>query len=217
MGEQVAGGLDLYLKIGLAVSVQGKSEEEVAATVVSISPGRLELELFTPPSEPRFQEGEKVGIKYWDTQAVIYYWDAEVVQSSGSDNRQVSISISGDVVVQRRKSHRVQSAVPFSFTVIEAAQPQLTDQKVRDSTTHDISVGGLAFATPLPLQVEDKLEIHLHLSSSQRVNVVGWVVRSEPAQGEGKDLRSVALMFLQLRAEEQSQLLKFLADADTGE
>jgi c-di-GMP-binding flagellar brake protein YcgR len=124
--------------------------------------------------------------------------------------------MSGDVVVQRRKSHRVHSAVPFSFTVIEAAETQLIDHRVRDSTTQDISVGGLAFRTPLSLQVEDKLEIHLHLSSSQSVNVVGWVVRSEPVQGEGKDLRSVALMFLQLRAEEQSQLLQFLADSDRG-
>jgi c-di-GMP-binding flagellar brake protein YcgR len=217
MSEQVAGSLDLYLKIGLAVSVQGKSEEEAAATVVSISPGELELELSTPPSQLTFQKGEKVGIKYWDTRAVLYYWDAEVVQISRSDHRNLTISISGDVVVQRRKSHRVQSAVPFSFTVIEAAEPQLIDQKVRDSTTHDISVGGLAFETPLPLQVEDRLEIHLHLSSSQRVNVVGWVVRSEPIQGEGKDLRSVALMFLQLRAQGQSQVLQFLADSVTGD
>ncbi len=217
MSEQVAGSLDLYLKIGLAVSVQGKCEEEVAATVVSISPGKLELELFTLPSQLPFQEGEKVGIKYWDTQAVLYYWGAKVVQISRTDNPHVTISISGDVVVQRRRSYRAQLAVPFSFTVIEAAETQLIDQGVHNYTTHNISVGGLASETLLPLQVEDKLEIHLHLSSSQRVNVVGWVVRSEPVQGEGKDLRSVALMFLQLSAEDQSQLLKFLADSDTGE
>ncbi len=141
MSEQVAGSLDLYLKIGLAVSVQGKSEEEVAATVVSISLGELELELSTPPSQVPFQEGEKVGIKYWDTRAVLYYWDAKVVQISRPDNRHVTISISGDVVVQRRKSYRAQSAVPFSFTVIEAAERQLVDQGVRNSTTHNISVG----------------------------------------------------------------------------
>ncbi len=129
----------------------------------------------------------------------------------------MTISISGDVVVQRRKSYRAQSAVPFSFTVIDAAERHLVDQGVRNSTTHNISVGGFAFETPFPLQVEDKLEIHLHLSSSQRVNVVGWVVRSDPVQGEGQDLRSVALMFLQLRTEEQSQLLQFLADSDTGD
>ncbi len=217
MSEQVAGGLDLYLKIGLAVSIQGRSEEEKAATVISILPGELELELSTPPSQVPFQEGEKVGIKYWDARAVLYYWEAKVVHISRPDSRHVTISISGDVVVQRRKSYRIHSAVPFSFTVIEAVDTQLIDQGVGNSTTHNISVEGLAFETPLPLQVEDKLEIHLHLSSSQTVNVVGWVVRSEPVQGEGKDLRSVALRFLQLRAEEQSQLLQFLADSDTGE
>jgi hypothetical protein len=137
MSEQVAGGLDLYLKIGLAVSVQGRSEEEKAATVVSISPGKLELELSTPPSQVPFQEGEKVGIKYWNARAVLYYWDAKVVQISRPDNRHVTISMSGDVVVQRRKSHRVHSAVPCSFTVIEAAETQLIDHRVRDSTTHN--------------------------------------------------------------------------------
>jgi len=174
------------------------------------------LELSTPPSQVPFQEGEKVGIKCWNARAVLYYWDAKVVQISRPDHRHVTISMSGDVVVQRRKSHRIHSAVPFSFTVIEAAEAQLIDHRVRDSTTHDISVGGLAFETTLSWQVEDKLELHLHLSTSQRVNVVGWVVRSEPVQGEGQDLRSVALMFLQLRAEEPSQLLQFLADSDRG-
>jgi len=91
MSEQVAGGLDLYLKIGLAVSVQGRSEGEKAATVVSISPGKLELELSTPPSQVPFQEGEKVGIKYWNARAVLYYWDAKVVQISRPDNRHVTI------------------------------------------------------------------------------------------------------------------------------
>ncbi len=59
MSEQVAGSLDPYLKIGLAVSVQGKSEEEVAATVVSISPGELELELSTPPHKSLFRKGRR--------------------------------------------------------------------------------------------------------------------------------------------------------------
>ena len=56
MSEQVAGSLDLYLKIGLAVSVQWKSEEEVAAIVVSISPGELGLKLSNPPSQLHCQE-----------------------------------------------------------------------------------------------------------------------------------------------------------------
>ena len=215
--EEVAEGLDLYLKIGLAVSVQGKSGQELAATVIAISPGELRLELSRPSSQPPLQEGESVGIKYWDTKAVVYHWDAEVIQISGSENQQVTIGVSGGVVLQRRKSYRARLPIPFSFTVIDAVETQLIDEKVRNSTTQNISVGGLAFETPLPLKLEDKLEIHLRLSSSQTVNVVGWVVRSEPVEGNGKDLHFVALMFLQLEAEEQSQLLKFLAQADTSE
>jgi len=74
----------------------------------------------------------------------------------------------------------------------------------------------------LSLQVEDKLEIHLHLPSSQSVNVVGWVVgwvvRSEPTKRKEyqhgtimtKVINFVAVNFLQLEAEEQNHLLRFL-------
>ncbi len=58
--------------------------------------------------------------------------------------------------------------------------------------------------------------MHLSLSSSQKVDVVGWVVRSEAVKGNGEDLHSVALMFLQLAGEEQSQLLKFLSEAEAN-
>ena len=216
MSKEVAESLDLYLKIGMAVSVQGKSQQELAATVVAISPGELRLEVSRPSSQTPLQAGEKVGIKYWDIKAVLYYWDAEVRKISGPESQHVTIAVGGAAVLQRRKSYRVRLPIPFSFTVIDAAETHLIDQKVRNSTTQNISLGGLAFETPLPLQMEDKLEVHLSLSSSQKVNVVGWVVRSKPVKGNGSDLHSVALMFLQLAAEEQSQLLKFLAQAEAS-
>ncbi len=214
MSKEVVEGLDLYLKIGMAVSVQGKSQQEMAATVVAISPGLLRLKLSRPSSHTPFQAGEKVGIKYWDTKAVLYYWDSEVMKISGPETQHVTIAVGGSAVLQRRKSYRVRLPVPFSFTVIDAAETQLIDEKVRDSTIQNLSVGGLAFETPLPLKREDKLEMHLSLSSSQKVNVLGWVVRSRPVQGYEDNLLSVAVMFLQLAAEEQSQLLKFLSEAE---
>jgi len=217
MSKEVAESLDLYLKIGMAVSVQGKSQQELAATVVAISPGLLRLELSRPSSQTPFQAGEKVGIKYWDTKAVLYYWDSKVMKISGPESQHVTIAVGRSAVLQRRKSYRVRLPIPFSFTVIYAAESQLIDEKVRDSTTQNISVGGLAFETSLPLQREDKLEMHLSLSSSQKVNVLGWVVRSEPVKRNGENLHSLALMFLQLEAEEQSQLLSFLAQAEARE
>ncbi|MDA2930696.1 PilZ domain-containing protein [Acidobacteria bacterium AH-259-O06] len=82
--------------------------------------------------------------------------------------------------MQRRKSYRVRVPVPFSFTVIDAGETELIGKQVPDSKTRNLSVGGLAFETTLPLKVGDKLEMNLQLSLSQRVNAVGWVVRSEP-------------------------------------
>ena len=214
MSKEDAEGLDLYLKIGMAVSVQGESKQELAATVVAISPGLLRLEVSRPSSETSLQEGEKVEIKYWDTKAVLYYWDSEVMKVAGPESRHVTIGVGRSATLQRRKSYRVRLPIPFSFTVIDAAETQLIDEKVRNSTIQNISVGGLAFETPLPLQREDKSEMHLSLTSSQEVTVVGWVVRSEPVKDKGEDLHLVALMFLQLSAGEQSQLLKFLAEVE---
>ena len=216
MSQEGAEGLDLYLKIGMAVSVQGESEQELAATVVAISPGLLRLKVSRPSSQTSFQEGEKVGIKYWDTKAVLYYWDSKVMKASGPEGQHVTIAVGRSATLQRRKSYRVRLPIPFSFTVIYAAETQLIDEKVRNSTIQNISVGGLAFETTLPLQREDKLEMHLSLSSSQKVDVVGWVVRSEPVKGNGEDLHSVALMFLQLAGEDLSQLLKFLSEAEAN-
>ncbi|MCK5352446.1 hypothetical protein KAJ77_07695, partial [bacterium] len=56
----------------------------------------------------------------------------------------------------------------------------------------------------------DRLEIDLHLTPSQFVNAVGWVVRSEAVERDRKSLHSVAMEFLQLEGEEQNQLLLFL-------
>jgi len=45
-----------------------------------------------------------VVIRYWDRGAIVYSWDAEVVDTSGLRNQRVEVSIDRRVVVQRRKS-----------------------------------------------------------------------------------------------------------------
>jgi len=205
------GNSDLYLKIGLALAVQGEAEGELGATLKSISPGRLGLELSRPTLRLPFQAGEKVGIRYWDKGAVVYSWDAEVVDTSVLRKQRVEVSIDRGVVVQRRKSCRVCLPIPFSFTVIGAAEAQLISKKVLKGTTQNISAGGLAFETSLPLKVGDQLALNLHLPSSSNFDTQGWVVRSQPVENRGDDLRSIALMFQQLEPKERDRLSKFLA------
>ena len=52
--------------------------------------------------------------------------------------------------------------IPFWFTVIDAADLQLIGERVVNSETENISVGGLLFETSLQLKAGDKLEINLY-------------------------------------------------------
>ena len=211
MSKNGNGNSDLYLKIGLALTIQGQAEGELEATLKTISPGQLGLELSRPTLRLPFQKGEKVGIRYWDREAIVYSWDAEVVGTSGLRKQRVEVSIDRGVVVQRRKSCRVYLPIPFSFTVIGAAESQLISKKVFKGTTQNISAGGLVFETSLALKVGDQLALNLHLPSSSNFDTRGWVVRSRPAENRGDDLQSIALMFQQREAKEQERLVKFLA------
>ncbi len=211
MKAQINGNPDLYLKIGWTLALQGKSEEELGATVAKISPGQLGLELSGPTLEFPFQAGEQVEIRYWDKGVVVYSWNAEVVEMSGLEKLRIDVSIGRKVVVQRRTSCRVCLPIPFSFTVVGASESQLIVEKIFKGTTQNICAGGLAFETSLPLKVGDQLETHLHLSPSLHIDTGGWVVRSQSIQGRGRDGRLIALMFHQMEEEEQGRLSKFLA------
>ncbi len=211
MIQQNTADLGRYPQEGSAISIQGESKQALAATVVTSSPAEIWLELARPTSQKLFQEGEGVRIKYWDEEAVVYYWDAKVINITPSGKRHVAISIHDKgVTVQRRKSPRVSVHIPFWFTVIDAADSKLIGKRVVDSQTENISVSGLLFKTCLLLQAGDKLEMHLHFPPSHPLNAVGWVVRSNPFELDGTPLNLVALEFLQMEEEEQCHLLEFL-------
>ncbi len=218
MIDKGVAGLGQYPTAGLAISIQGDSKETLAATIVESSPAEIWLELARPTSQDLFQEGEKVRLKYWDEEAVVYYWEGEVVNIASSGKRHLAISVHDKgITVQRRKSPRLNMRIPFWFTVIDAADPQLNGERVVSSETENISVGGLLFETSLLLKAGDKLEINLYFADSHPLNAVGWVVRSHPIQRDGKPLNEVALEFLQMEEGEQIQLLEFLVQYQSSE
>ncbi len=214
MSNQSADGLDQGLKIGLAVSIQGSSQEEFAASVATSCSDEIWLELSRPCLELPFQRGERVRIKYWNERAIVYCWDADIIQIAGNGHQHVAIAMRGKgITIQRRRYQRVEYAIPFSFSVIDAAEAGLIGEKFAKAKTQNISVAGLRFETSLGLKAGDKLEMNLRLSTSQSVKAVGWVVRTEAVPKKDKVLSAVALQFLQLHEEDQIQLLEFLAQA----
>jgi c-di-GMP-binding flagellar brake protein YcgR len=120
------------------------------------------------------------------------------------------------MTIQRRWAYRVDLSIPFSFSVIDAAEAELVGEE-RLSKTQNISVAGLRFETSLRLEEGDKLEIELPLPASQSVNPVGLVVRSEPVEQPGNNLNSVAVRFLQLEEQDQIRLVDFLAQRKKNE
>ena len=225
MSEEGTGSVGHYLKPGLAVSIQEESGEALAATVETLSTRSISLKLSRPTPEPSFQSGDRVWMKYWDEGATVYRWEARVTEIQGPENQKVVLSISGkEVLVQRRKSYRARLQIPFSLTVIDAVDTALIGAKAVECTTQDVSVAGLAFDTELPLKVGDKLALSLALDPSLQVNAVGWVVRCEPIQRKEynhgtiitKLSNLIAANFLQLKAEDQNHLLRFLRSKMSG-
>ena len=219
MSEEGIGSIGHYVKPGLAVSLQEESGEALAATIEALSPRSISLNLARPTPEPSFKTGERVWMKYWDEGATVYRWETRVAEIQGPENQKVVLSIGNkEVLVQRRKSYRIRLQTPFSLTVVDAVDTELIGAKGLECTTIDVSVAGLAFDTDLSLKVGDKLALCLNLDPSLQVNAVGWVVRSEPTKRKEyqhgtimtKVINFVAVNFLQLEAEEQNHLLRFL-------
>ena len=71
-----------YPRTGSAISIYVKSKGEIPATVTQSSPDKVCLELARPTSQDLFQEGEGIRIKYWDEEAIAYFWEAEVLKAS---------------------------------------------------------------------------------------------------------------------------------------
>lgn len=219
MSEEGIGSIGHYVKPGLAVSLQEESGEALAATIEALSPRSISLKLSRPTPEPSFKTGDRVWMKYWDEGATVYRWETRVAEIQGPENQKVVLSIGNkEVLVQRRKSYRIRLQTPFSLTVVDAVDTELIGAKALECTTIDVSVAGLAFDTDLSLKVGDKLALCLNLDPSLQVNAVGWVVRSEPTKRKEyqhgtimtKVINFVAVNFLQLEAEEQNHLLRFL-------
>ena len=208
--EEPAGGPGNYPKIGSVISIHVKSKGEVAATVTGSSLDEISIELARASSVP-FRKGDRVRLKYWAEGAMAYYWDAKVLRKA---KKQMKLLLGSEgVTVQRRTAYRVRARVPLTFTVIDSADSYLIGETAK-CKTQNISVGGLAFETSLPMKVGDKLAVKLHFSSSRHVDAVGWILRSDQVEREGVQVHSVALAFLQCEAEDQNQLLQFLVFAD---
>jgi len=207
MGKSDTGDTWSGLDVGRRVMVSSlvKSASEVPSKITKVSSPEFQLQPTQSTTGFPFQDGEEIRVTYTEND-VLYCWDGMVDRIFGQGNRTATLSLSAiGAAVHRRKSPRVEVSIPFSFMIFDAAETEIVCGQLVESTTRDMGVSGLSFKSDLPLKVGDQLQLTIQIPS-QPVNAMGWVVRCDPSEA------FVAVEFLQLREEEQSQLMKFLAD-----
>jgi hypothetical protein len=106
-------------------------------------------------------------------------------------------------------------SLPFSFTVVDAAEAGLNGQEFHDAKTKNISAGGLLFETGLPLKVGDRLDLAL-LAPELSEGIPGLVVRAESLETSESQAKLIAVQFSQLEGETGTLILGFL-DSKTEE
>ena len=212
-GEPSSNSPGAYPQTGLAVSIHVKSKGEIPASVTQSSPDEICLKFARPVWPLPFRKGSRVRIKYWDEQAIAYFWEAAVLKTS---KHTVVVTLrGGGMTVQRRQSYRVRTQVRLACTVIDAAYRYLVGEEF-NCKTKDISVGGMAFETHLPLDVGDRLAMRIHFSPNNQIDVVGWILRAIPIERNEEVINSVALQFLHCEAQDQNHLLRFLAHGEVN-
>ena len=181
--------------------------------VTHSSPNEICLELARPIWPLPFRKGSQVRIKYWDERAIAYFWEAKILKAS--KRNVVAKLLGGGITVQRRQSYRVRTRVRLACTIIDAAERYLVGEEFK-CKTKDISVGGLAFETYLPLDTGDRLAMRIHFSPTNKIDVVGWILRATPIERDGEVINIVAMQFLQCEAKDQNHLLRFLAHGEVN-
>ncbi|MEE8348535.1 MAG: PilZ domain-containing protein [Acidobacteriota bacterium] len=202
--------------VGLVVSIQSQAKEPMVATVISNSPGEIRVKLARPRSKDPFQQGDGVRIKYWDEGTIAYYWNAQVLEVE--DDHEITISVREvGVAVQRRKTYRLALKVPVTITVMDAASRELECGASVSSHTENLSQSGMLCETDFPLSIGDKVEVHLQFTESDKISAFGAVVRATQVESQGPSRSAVAVEFLHIEEEAQTQMFNFLAHyADDG-
>jgi c-di-GMP-binding flagellar brake protein YcgR len=155
-----------------------------------------------------FQDEEPIRVKFTE-EGTLYAWDGKVDKISGTNGRSATISIVNvGVTVDQRNSMRLNALVPFSFMIVDAAATEIISDQPVKSKTRNISAGGLAFKSDLPLRTGDQLQLSIEVAPTQSVNVLAWVVRCDTGQEDSKTL--VAVEFLQPGEMEQGEIKKLL-------
>ena len=199
---------DSPLRMGKAVSIShaGGSQEEAVGVIVKNTPKGIGLSFFGLTSPLSLNQDDSVRVKFWNA-GEICFWEGEVLETFGPEDRSVLVSRPQAVKVERRRFQRYSLEIPLTFTVIYQGERRVVARKVFNAKTKTLSAGAAEFETGVSLELDDLLDLKLYLVPSQQISTIGAVTRSL----KETPVNSVVLQFLGLKPEDQDRIQEFLS------
>jgi c-di-GMP-binding flagellar brake protein YcgR len=102
-------------------------------------------------------------------------------------------------VVQRRDYFRVEAYAPLTIVTREETPRTL------ETSSHDLSAGGMLIADPIEIPAETVLDIQLKLEGGATVNAVGKVIRNT---GDKK----TAVQIVDISQSDRQQLMRYITE-----
>jgi hypothetical protein len=102
-------------------------------------------------------------------------------------------------VVQRRDYFRVEAYAPLTITTREETPRTL------ETSSHDLSAGGMLIADPIEIPAETVLDIQIKLDGGATVSAVGKVIRNT---GDKK----TAVQIVEISQSDRQQLMRYITE-----
>lgn len=115
--------------------------------------------------------------------------------------------------LQRREWYRLPCSLDLSCRPTRAESAAATVEKpdiCYSAITRDISGGGLAIVTEMPVQESAEVEITLNLDNQKPIVAHGRVVRVGETGNPAQQSRLITLQFTDIAARDQNDLIKFV-------
>jgi PilZ domain len=124
-----------------------------------------------------------------------------IVEREAPGDRLVLKREPSEDVLQRRDWFRVEAYVPLTIVTREESSRTL------ETTTHDLSGGGMLIADPLKLEAGTELEIAIKTGSGEPIRAVGRVVRNT---FDGK----TAVQILEMDRADRQELVRYITERE---
>jgi len=156
--------------------------------------------------------GWKVNV-YFTHKKNMYFFPAKIVERSIKDDIPLmQIEVTEKITrIQRRHFFRLNISLPVRYREHNPIQKEdVKQQKYAETTTIDVSGGGISIITDEKFEFDKAVECQLLLPDNKEIPFIGKVVRSEKLYDVNPDKYKTAIKFSAMENKNKESLIKYL-------